>query len=113
MINLHTVASFARGKYFATFVTRDMQSGVSGYFTRVDGGEWQPATSPYIVPSSPTPYLLFVKALDHAGNERIAQVLIPAQRQEGITFLTVVLVVLGTVVALSALFLRKILYYRK
>ncbi|MCH7828251.1 hypothetical protein IH982_00035 [Patescibacteria group bacterium] len=67
------------GKWFVVFATQDKTSGIAGYSvletTRVERQEdakWLAAESPYLLRDQELKSYIFVKALDKAGNERIA-----------------------------------------
>ena len=72
------------GKYFLVFVTQDKASGIAGYFvhettrkkdaTLIDTKDWTEAESPYVLKDQKLRSYIYVKAVDKAGNERIAMV---------------------------------------
>ena len=112
-IAVRSVPSFMHGRYFIEFSTHDTISGVAKYFVRTDGGTWKPVTSPYVVPRASQQYIVFVKAVDALGNERIEQAMIPAQQViDTTTVWTLISLGIVGVIALTVLFLRKILYHR-
>jgi len=68
------------GKYFLVFATQDKASGIDHYEVRE--GEWgwfNVAESPYLLKYQSLDRKIFVKAIDKAGNERIA--VLDAQQQ--------------------------------
>jgi len=85
------------GKWFVVFATQDKTSGIAGYSvletTRVqrqegtdevaprEGSSWLAAESPYLLKDQELKSYVFVKALDKAGNERIAVLSPTNQRQ--------------------------------
>lgn len=63
------------GKYFLVFSAQDKSSGISHYEVRE--GWWGPfheATSPYLLKNQGLTTDVYVKAIDNAGNERVAVV---------------------------------------
>ena len=72
------------GKYFLVFATQDKESGIAGYaihestrkkeITRINTKEWKEAESPYVLKDQKLRSFIYVKAIDKAGNERIAVV---------------------------------------
>ena len=78
-ITVQSVKSFLGGRYFISFQAVDAVSGVQKYYVRENNGEWVVTSSPFIVDASKTPTMIFVKAVDGAGNERIAEAVVPGQ----------------------------------
>jgi len=70
------------GKWFLVFATQDKVSGIARYFvhettrkedaTRIDTKKWVEAESPYLLKDQKLQSYIYVKAIDKAGNERIA-----------------------------------------
>lgn len=60
------------GKYFASFYAYDSQSGISRYEVRENNDSWSIQQSPYALRHQTGDVVLTVKAIDTAGNERIA-----------------------------------------
>jgi hypothetical protein len=58
--------------YFLVFSTQDKNSGIAGYFVREGVSEWVPAESPYELKDQKLRSYIYVRAVDKAGNERIA-----------------------------------------
>jgi len=66
------------GKYFLVFATQDKGSGISRYETREGRWGWfKEVESPYLLKYQKLNRDVYVKAIDNAGNERIA--LVPAR----------------------------------
>lgn len=61
------------GKYFITFNTTDKQTGVDHYEAKDGRGDWRRVQSPYVLEDQSLEGIIKVKAVDKAGNERIAQ----------------------------------------
>ncbi|MCH8244393.1 hypothetical protein IIB97_00710 [Patescibacteria group bacterium] len=100
------------GKWFLVFAAQDKISGIANYSvletTRAEIGEapkWLTVKSPYLLRDQELKSYVFVKALDKAGNERIATLLPqnPRQWYEN-------LVLWGIVTLLFLVFLTMLLY---
>src|SRR3989338_54987 len=98
------------GKWFLVFATQDKSSGVDHYeikesrqkiFTLFQ--KWVPAESPYILSDQELRSFVFVKAVDKAGNERIAK--INPQNPLGWyeNYENWLIIILGLVIAVSVL----------
>ncbi len=65
-------------KYFLSFATKDSGSGIDHYeiLEARDGGEevWKIEESPYLLENQTLQSIIRVKAIDKAGNERIAEI---------------------------------------
>lgn len=59
------------GKYYIVFSTTDKQSGLDHYEI-AEGGAWKQVTSPYVVKARALDDGLVVRAVDKAGNVRVA-----------------------------------------
>ncbi|MDP4007104.1 MAG: cohesin domain-containing protein, partial [bacterium] len=67
------------GKWFLVFAAKDQSSGIAGYSVQEtrkgemqEDGPWLLAQSPYLLQDQELKSHIFVKAIDKAGNERIA-----------------------------------------
>jgi len=66
------------GKYFVVFVTQDKGSGIDHYEMqenrkeKIENRKWIEAESPYVLKDQALKSSIYVKAVDRAGNERIA-----------------------------------------
>jgi len=71
--------SVFEGKYFLSFATKDSGSGIDHYeiLEIGDGGEevWKIGESPYLLKDQTLQSTIRVKAIDKAGNERIAEII--------------------------------------
>lgn len=66
------------GKFFLVFATQDKGSGLDYYEVKEEGSEsFSRAESPYLLKNQRLDAKILVKAIDKAGNERVAEV--PAQ----------------------------------
>lgn len=77
-----------QGQWFLSFATQDKQSGISHYeikevpqkfFWFQRKGDWQKAESPYLLKNQNLNCLIYLKAVDFAGNERVV-VFNPSQK---------------------------------
>jgi hypothetical protein len=70
------------GKYFLVFATQDKKSGIDYYAVyesrrkrpQIDKKDWQIVESPYVLKDQKLRSYIYVKAVDKAGNERMAVV---------------------------------------
>jgi hypothetical protein len=67
------------GKYFIVFSTTDKQTGIDHYEVKEGKRDWKRAESPYLLEDQSLKSIIKVKAVDKAGNERIAEY-VPSQR---------------------------------
>lgn len=61
------------GKYFIIFQTQDKQTGLDYFEVKEGEGDWVKASSPYLLKNQDLESKILVKAVDKAGNERIAE----------------------------------------
>ncbi len=67
------------GKWFVVFLSQDKESGIDHYEVQEGGdskanGEWQIASSPYVLQDQTLQSYVYIKAVDKAGNETLAVV---------------------------------------
>ena len=78
---IHQNPAIFEGKYFITFSTTDKQTGIDHYEISETGNKrqekWKRGESPYFLTDQSLQSLIKVKAVDKAGNERIAEYLPP------------------------------------
>ena len=65
------------GKYFIAFSTIDKQTGISHYEVKEGKEDWKRGESPYLLEDQSLRNKILVKAVDKAGNERIAKIVPP------------------------------------
>lgn len=71
-------AAINNGEWFVVFLAQDTGSGIDHYEVqesnkeKINQGNWQRATSPYVLSDQSLGSFIHVKAVDRAGNERIA-----------------------------------------
>lgn len=61
------------GKYVLIFSTTDKQTGLDYYEVKEGTGDWKKSESPYLLEDQNLRGVIKVKAVDKAGNERIAE----------------------------------------
>jgi len=67
------------GKYFLSFATIDATSGVDYFEVKEGKRDFKRAESPYLLEDQSLESKILVKAVDKAGNERIAEIIPPAK----------------------------------
>jgi len=78
-------AAVYEGKYFISFSTRDSGSGIDYYQVKEgEDGEWQLSQSPRVLQDQNLKGIIYVKAVDRAGNETIAEL---APRKKNVWYL--------------------------
>lgn len=82
------------GKYFITFHTGDKQSGLDYYEVKEGESPWQKASSPYLLKNQKLGNRILVKAVDKAGNGRIAQY-IPTEKAKPFPWWILILILVG------------------
>ena len=88
-IKTHQDPAIFEGKYFIVFSTTDKQTGIDHYEVKEGKGEWMTTQSPYLLKDQSLQSIIKVKAVDKAGNERIAEH-IPAKNHYWIIILVLV-----------------------
>jgi len=71
-IEIHQEPSVFDGKYFIVFLTADKQTGIDYYEIKEGRKEWKTAQSPYLLENQKLTGEIKIKAVDKAGNERVA-----------------------------------------
>lgn len=99
------------GKWFVVFATQDKSSGIDKYLIyesrrmkkRIAANEWIEADSPYLLKDQELRSYIYVKAVDKAGNERIAAVepKYPLKWYEN--YGNWIIIIIGLIVALAIL----------
>ncbi len=74
-IEIHQDPSIFEGKYFLVFSTNDKQTGIDYYEIKEGKRDWKRAESPYLLEDQGLRSIIEVRALDKAGNKRIAEYL--------------------------------------
>jgi len=76
-IEIHQTPAIFEGKHFITFFTTDKQTGLDYYEVKEGKRDWKEVESPYLLEDQNLQSIIKVKAVDKAGNERIAEYLPP------------------------------------
>ena len=84
------------GKYFIAFHTSDKQTGIDHYEIKEGKGDWQRGESPYLLKDQKLTGIIKVKAMDKAGNERVAE-WIPEKKESPYLITLVILFAVGLV----------------
>lgn len=71
---IHQDISIFEGKYFLIFSTTDKQTGINYYEIKEGEKDWKKEKSPYLLEDQTLCSIIKVKAVDKAGNQRIAEV---------------------------------------
>jgi len=93
-IEIQQTPAIFEGKYFITFSTTDKQTGVDYYEIREGKRDWQTAESPYLLDDQSLQSIIEVKAIDKAGNERIAEYT-PEIPKKPFLYWVIILVLIG------------------
>ena len=72
-IEIHQTPAIFEGKYFIIFSTTDKQTGIDYYEVKEGKKDWKKGESPYLLDDQGLKSIIKVKAIDKAGNERIAE----------------------------------------
>jgi len=82
------------GKYFIAFSTIDKQTGIDHYEIKEGKRDWKRGESPYLLVDQSLRNKILVKALDKAGNERMAEI-IPPYKVTWKDVLVIILILIG------------------
>ena len=96
-IEVNQDPSVSEGKYFITFQTTDKQSGIDHYEVKEGKKNWREAASPYTLEDQEIKGILKVKAVDKAGNERIAEY-IPETPKKPFPYWIIILILAGIII---------------
>ena len=94
--------SIFAGQYFLTFAAVDKTSGIDHFEileTRKGKGKWERGESPYLLKDQSLTSIIKVKAVDKAGNERIAEIVPPLNP---FPYRTRILVLIGMLILIGA-----------
>lgn len=84
-------------QYFISFFTTDRESGIAHYEVKEGDRDFAQAESPYLLKDQSLRSLIQVKAVDKAGNERIAQLMPP---KKPFPWGIVILILVGLVIVI-------------
>lgn len=94
-IEIHQESAIFEGKYFITFLTTDKQTGIDYYEVKEGRKNWKITNSPYLLEDQTLQSKILVKAVDKAGNERIAEYSPP---QKPFSLWIIILILIGIIV---------------
>jgi len=102
-IEINKDPSIFEGKYFAVFSTLDKQTGIDHYEIQEIPPKWmlkstkfEKAESPYLLQDQSLKSIIKVKAVDKAGNERIAEYLPPKKPFPSWIIILILLILIGS-----------------
>jgi len=105
-IEIHQDVLIFEGKYFITFSTTDKQTGLSHFEVKEGDRDWQVAESPYLLEDQSLKSIIKVKAVDKAGNERIAEY-IPEVSKKAFFWWIVVVILVGAIAIIAIIWIWK------
>jgi len=82
------------GKYFIIFSTTDKQTGVDYYEVKEGDREWKEGRSPYLLEDQSLQSIIKVRAVDKAGNKRIAEYT-PPVKPKPFPYWIIILILIG------------------
>lgn len=83
-------------KYFIIFQTLDKQTGIDYYEIKEGERDWKKAVSPYMLENQRLSSIIKVRAIDKAGNERMAEY-IPSLVRRGLPWWAIILILIGAI----------------
>ena len=92
-LEIHQDLAIFEGKYFIIFFTTDKQTGIDYYELKEGEKDWRETSSPYLLEDQDLRSIIKVKAIDKAGNERIAEFIPP---EKPFPYWIIILILLGT-----------------
>lgn len=95
-IEIHQDPNIFENKYFIIFSTIDKQTGLSYFEVKEGERDWQQEESPYLLADQSLQSIIKVKAVDKAGNERIAEY-IPEVSKKAFFWWIVVVVLISAI----------------
>ncbi len=101
--------SIFEDKYFIIFSTTDKQTGINYYEVKEGERDWKKAESPYLLEDQALQGIIKVKAVDKAGNERIAEYIPPGYKppKKLLPYLIIILILIGAGI-ISLIIIRRI-----
>lgn len=93
-----------KGQYFLVFSTQDKDSGLVKYEVKEGDNDFSLAESPYLLKDQSLTKPIVVKAVDKAGNERLALV---APINSNLAFKVIIYIILAAVLVICLLLLTK------
>lgn len=77
-ISIEKRGSVFKNKRGLVFLANDKETGVKEYYIKIGDEKWVPTVSPFELKDYLTDKKINIKAVDHAGNEKVAEILLPA-----------------------------------
>jgi len=105
-IEIHQDPNIFENKYFIIFSTIDKQTGLSHFEVKKGEGNWQQEESPYLLEDQSLKSIIKVKAVDKAGNERIAEY-IPEVSKKAFFWWIVVVILVGAIAIIAIIWIWK------
>ena len=96
-IEVRQEPSIFEGKYFIIFQTLDKQTGIDYYKVKEGEKDWKQIEGPYLLEDQALQSIIRVKAVDKAGNERIAEYL-PPEIKKPFPWWIVILITFGIII---------------
>ena len=95
--------SIFNGKYAVLFETKDKESGIDHYEVKEAGSDWKVAASPYVLVNQPPAGIVYVKAVDHAGNSTMEQIIpnIPIKTVPMYSKLTILIIIFVIIILIT------------
>ena len=87
--------SIFEGQYFIVFSTTDKQTGLDYFEVKEGKKDWKRVTSPYLLEDQSLHSIIRVKAVDKAGNERIAEY-VPPVKPKLFPYWIIILILIGS-----------------
>jgi len=102
------------GKYFIVFSTTDIGTGVDYYEVKEGDREWKKGESPYLLEDQNLEGIIKVRAVDKAGNERIAEY-DPSDKKllANPLFWIILILIIAWIIGLAVIKLKKEKYARE
>ena len=108
-IEIHRTPEIFEGKYFITFFTSDKQTGLDYFEVKEGKRNWEKAESPYLLEDQDLKSIIKVKAVDKAGNERLAEYIPPKKItwKDWLPWLILILIVASIIYWLWKIYTKK------
>ena len=108
-IEIHQEPAIFEGKYFIIFSTTDKQTGIDYYEIKEGKRNWEKAESPYLLEDQDLKSIIKVKAVDKAGNERLAEYIPPKKItwKDWLPWLILILIVASIIYWLWKIYTKK------
>lgn len=101
------------GKYFIAFSTIDLETGIDYYEIKEGDRPWKRDKSPYLLEDQTLQSIIKVKAVDKAGNERIAELMPPILPEPFYKSFFLWILTILTIILVAVYFLRRKAFWQK